>query len=314
LSLSEPAPAVKTWSTPVRIDEERRPVPCTLCGGNTFIPHFTCNPPAGKTVSKNNKTYPETPPAGAKEAAFSYVRCGQCGLVQINPQPEPGEVASRYGSLHGEDYLSYELENEAAFLRLQELALRDAGFFAAEQKNSRILDIGCATGALLASLKKRGWTVHGVEISGPQAEYCRGRGLPVSGLPLEENHFPAESFDAVTASHLIEHINDPGAFVREVRRILKKGGRFYINTPNIGGFQARLFGGRWRSAIFDHLYLFSRATLRALLERAGFRVERCSTWGGLAAGIAPKPIKVLFDRAAKCFGAGDVMIVRAMKL
>ncbi|MDR0586212.1 MAG: class I SAM-dependent methyltransferase [Treponema sp.] len=295
--------AVKTWSTPATTGEERRPVPCTLCGGNAFVPHFSCEDfPAEKTASKNGETRPVT---------FSYVRCKQCGLVQINPQPDPAAVASRYG--RGEDYLAYELENEAAFLRLQELALGDAGFFTLEKKNGRILDIGCATGALLASLEKRGWIVQGVEISGPQAEYCRGRGLEVSGLPLEENHFPPEHFDAVSASHLIEHLNDPGVFVREIYRILKKGGRLYVTTPNIAGFQARLFGGRWRSAIFDHLYLFSGGTLRALLERAGFRIERCSTWGGLAAGLAPKPVKALFDKAAKSFGFGDVMIVRAAK-
>jgi SAM-dependent methyltransferase len=281
--------SVKTWSTPV-MGEECRPVPCTLCGGNVFIPYFSCNDSG---------------------ATFSYVRCAHCGLVQINPQPEPAAVASRYD--RGEDYLAYEQKNEAAFLRLQDLALRDAGFFALEKTNGRILDIGCATGALLASLETRGWTVQGVEISGPQAAYCRHRGLNVSSLPLEENHFPPEYFDVVSASHLIEHLNDPGVFVREIYRILKKGGRFYVTTPNIAGFQARLFGGRWRSAIFDHLYLFSRKTLCVLLERAGFRIERCSTWGGLAAGTAPKPVKALFDRAAKRFGFGDVMIVRALK-
>ncbi|MDR0403140.1 MAG: class I SAM-dependent methyltransferase [Treponema sp.] len=279
---------VKTWSTPVVTGEKRRPVPCTLCGGDVFVPRF-----------------------GGSSGELFYVRCAQCGLVQINPQPDPAEVAARYNA--GEDYLAYERKNEAAFLRLQELALGDAGFFALEKEKGHILDIGCATGALLASLEQRGWIVHGLEISQAQAEYCRRRGLDVSALPLEETRFPPERFDIVTASHLIEHINDPGAFVREVSRILKKGGRFYVTTPNIDGFQARLFGGRWRSAIFDHLYLFSRKTLRALLEQSGFDIERCSTWGGLAEGIAPKPVKALFDRAAKRFAFGDVMIVRAVK-
>ncbi|MDR2177760.1 MAG: class I SAM-dependent methyltransferase, partial [Treponema sp.] len=111
-------PPLKTWSTPVTAGE-RRPVPCTICGGNAFTPYFTCG-----------------------DCGFSYVRCGQCGLVQINPQPDPAEVASRYGSRYGKDYLSYELENEAAFFRLQDLALRDAGFFDVEKRNGpgRVLD------------------------------------------------------------------------------------------------------------------------------------------------------------------------------
>jgi SAM-dependent methyltransferase len=151
-----------------------------------------------------------------------------------------------------------------------------------------------------------------VEISDPQAEYCRQkRNLDVRSLPLEENKFPPASFDAVLASHLMEHLNDPAGLVREVRRILAPNGRFFVTTPNIAGFQARLFKGRWRSAIFDHLYLFSGGTLSRLLKENGFAIEKTATWGGLAAGTAPAPVKRVFDKAAKRFGFGDVMIVRA---
>jgi 2-polyprenyl-3-methyl-5-hydroxy-6-metoxy-1,4-benzoquinol methylase len=240
----------------------------------------------------------------------------------MNPQPLLSGVQRRYREEHGDDYLSYETTNEAAFLGLQELALRDAGFYdppalpaaldGVGQGRRRVLDVGCATGALLETLRAQGWETVGVEISPQEAEYARRkRGLEVKTLPLEENGFPAGYFTAVLASHLIEHLNDPASFVREVGRILVPGGRFFVTTPNIGGFQARLFRGRWRSAIFDHLYLFSVKTLSALLTGAGFRVERIVTWGGLAAGIAPAPVKGVFDRAAKRFGFGDVMIIRA---
>ncbi|MDR1277289.1 MAG: class I SAM-dependent methyltransferase, partial [Treponema sp.] len=76
---------------------------------------------------------------------------------------------------------------------------------------------------------------------------------------------------------------------------------------------ARLFRSRWRSAIFDHLYLFSIKTLSALLGETGFRVEKVVTWGGLAAGSSPALIKTLADRGAKRFGFGDVMLIRAAK-
>jgi SAM-dependent methyltransferase len=242
----------------------------------------------------------------------------------MNPQPLPGDVRRRYREEHGDDYLSYEIANEGAFLRLQELALRDAGFYASwegakgeppepvQPGTRRILDVGCATGALLETLRDQGWDTVGVEISPQEADYARRkRRLDVRTLPLEENGFPSASFKAVLASHLIEHLNDPASFVREVHRILLLGGRFFVTTPNIGGLQARLFRNRWRSAIFDHLYLFSAKTLPALLRGAGFRVERIVTWGGLAAGIAPAPLKGILDRGAKKFGFGDVMIIRA---
>jgi 2-polyprenyl-3-methyl-5-hydroxy-6-metoxy-1,4-benzoquinol methylase len=238
----------------------------------------------------------------------------------MNPQPVAEQVRSRYREGYGEDYLSYERANETAFLRLQELALRDAGFFDdpdacfTSPDAPKILDIGCATGALLMSLREKGWRTTGVEISTQQAAYARKeRGLDVRTLPLEENHFESGSFQAVLASHLIEHLNDPAAMVREVFRILAPKGRFFVTTPNIAGFQARLFGGRWRSAIFDHLYLFSARTLSALLRQSGFRVEKIVTWGGLAAGLVPQRIKSWADKAAKKFGLGDVMIIRAKK-
>jgi SAM-dependent methyltransferase len=308
--------SIKTWSTPVT-GQQSEYILCALCGGGRFKPYLSCE-------------------------GFVYVKCPSCGLVQINPQPETEEVHRRYGDSYGADYLSYELANETAFLRLQELALRDARFFDLEggslppapypptaciplpplrgssppqRPPLSVLDVGCATGALLAKLKARGWDVCGVEISGPQAEYARReRQLDVRTGPLEAHLFPDEHFTAILASHLIEHLNRPEIFVREVHRILKKDGGFFVTTPNIAGLQFRLFREKWRSAIFDHLYLFSVKTLPALLAQNGFRVERLVTWGGLAAGIAPQPLKHLADRAAKRLGFGDVMIVRAVKV
>jgi len=282
-------------------------VPCACCSFKKFKPALECE-------------------------GFSFVRCAKCGLVQRNPRLKEEEIITRYQTSFGDDYLSYELENEAAFLNLQLLALADADFYklektlfiraeqAAEQAAEKaveqapsILDIGCATGALLAHLRERGWRVTGVEIS-PSGAYARKeRSLDVKTTPLEENNFASASFDVIHASHLIEHLNDPKAFLLECCRILKKDGTIFITTPNIAGFQARLFGSAWRSAIFDHLYLFSAATLTKLLKETGFKKTKCRTWGGLAAGSSPKWLKKPADRLAKLFNCGDVMIIKAKK-
>jgi 2-polyprenyl-3-methyl-5-hydroxy-6-metoxy-1,4-benzoquinol methylase len=277
---------VKTWSTPVTAQEFAAKL-CVSCGGSRFAPALRCD-------------------------GFSFVRCADCGLTQQNPQPSEESVAARYGERHGEDYLRYELANEAPFLRLQELALRDIGF--GGLRPGRILDVGCATGALLYSLKKQGWETAGVELCGPSAEYARNsRGIDVRTSTLERAGFPDRSFDVVHASHLIEHLNDPRSFVREAKRVLKENGVLLISTPNIDGFQAKLFRDGWRSAIFDHLYLFSKRTLTDMLSREGFVVAKVATWGGLAAGTAPKPVKAIADRLAKRLGVGDVMMVKALQ-
>jgi SAM-dependent methyltransferase len=135
----------------------------------------------------------------------------------------------------------------------------------------------------------------------------------VRDTPLEECHFSPGFFNVILASHLIEHLNDPAGFVGEVRRVLAPGGYFLVTTPNIAGFQARLFRGRWRSAIFDHLYLFSVKNLSRLLGENGFSIQKVSTWGGLAAGTAPRVLKAIADKGAKKFGWGDVMLVRAKR-
>jgi len=288
---------VKTWSMPVSAGKsEIRP--CALCGGEIFKPALECE-------------------------GFSFVKCEHCGLVQRNPQPDKNEILARYSDTYGNDYLSYELKNESAFLKLQQLALKDAGFSKLEKKllpaqeqrseAPSILDIGCATGALIAFLRDKGWRVTGVEIS-PSAVYAKNeRKLDVRNIPLEENHFPDNSFDVILASHLIEHLNEPKTFLKETYRILKNNGAIFITTPDISGFQSRLFGSRWRSAIFDHLYLFSRRTLAKMLKTVGFKVESCHSWGGLAAGVAPKPVKRIADFLAKRLNCGDVMIIRAGK-
>jgi len=277
-------------------EEGQTPVPCALCGGSLFKLSLSCG-------------------------GFSYVRCDNCGLVQMNPQPDVLSVERRYKELHGNDYLLYELENEAAFFELQKLALADAGFDSIEKQlfaregaeKPRILDVGCATGAVLEDLKNRGWQAVGVEIS-PSADYAREkRGLDVYGISLEKCNFSPGIFDVILASHLLEHLNSPELFLREAMRLLRPGGYLIVTTPNIDSFQARLFGSRWRSAIFDHLYLFSKKTITAMLVQLGFTVEKISTWGGLAAGTAPVPLKRLADKLVKFLGLGDVMVVRAGK-
>ncbi len=292
---------IKTWSTPIQ-REEKSNVPCPICRNTQFKDRLICD-------------------------GFTYVECIHCGLVQMNPQPLVNEVEQRYANKFAEDYLTYELANEQQYLHLQNLALKDAGFFSIEQQffKSRlqedidfekptILDVGCATGALLAQLKNKGWECAGVELCVPAAEYAiKERGLTIHKGTIENAPFSDASFDVILASHLIEHLNNPRDFIHRTYHLLKPGGYLFVTTPDIDGFQARLLQERWRSAIFDHLFLFSKRTLSSLLEQEGFVVETIHTWGGLAQGLAPQILKNIVDTLAKLLNSGDVMIVRARK-
>jgi len=248
---------------------------------------------------------------------FVFSRCTGCGLLYQNPQPLQSELLERYD----EEYFEYEIDNQEAFLQLNLLGVRDVGFYDDIQKDSfsvqkapTFLDVGCATGRLIQHLHTEGWKTQGVEVCSPAAEYGRrARGVSIFTGTLEEAKFPSSHFDVVHASHVIEHLQEPDEFIREARRVLKPEGYLLLITPNSGGFQAKLMRGKWRSAIADHMVLFSRKTLTLLLEKEGFLVERSKTWGGIPRGMAPTWIKTIADRLAKRAGWGDVMVVRARK-
>jgi hypothetical protein len=78
-------------------------------------------------------------------------------------------------------------------------------------------------------------------------------------------------FDAITISHVLEHVHCPRQVVRAIGRLLKPGGVLYIDTPNIDSNGARRWGANWRG--FEtprHLVLFSLGALVGLLEASGF--------------------------------------------
>jgi 2-polyprenyl-3-methyl-5-hydroxy-6-metoxy-1,4-benzoquinol methylase len=244
---------------------------------------------------------------------FTFVRCSRCGAVYQNPSPVFEDLRRRYG----EGYFTYEQENERNFFHLMELGLKDVDFDARTARLPRprtFLDIGCATGMLLESMKRKGWTVKGVDICRESAEYGKlTRGVDIFPGTLQEAGFPDDSFSVIHFSHLIEHVPDPRGFLRDVRRILKPGGFAVITTPNVDGFQARLFKKGWRSAIADHLVLFSRHTLGRVLGESGFHTLKTVTWGGLAIGTAPLLIKKPIDGLAKTLGFGDVVLFLTQK-
>lgn len=240
-----------------------------------------------------------------------FVRCRRCRVVYQNPQPVFEDLQRRYS----EAYFRYERENEENFFRLMRLGLQDVEFerlTADLPRPRRFLDVGCATGRLLEHMREADWEVHGVELCPQSVAYGRShRGLAIFAGTLDQAGYPDRFFDAIHFSHLIEHVPDPRGLLLEVRRILAPAGHVVVVTPNIAGLQARLFGSRWRSAIADHLTLFSTTTLRHLLALTGFRSLRVVTWGGLAAGSVPAWLKRPADRLAKRWGFGDVVLILA---
>jgi SAM-dependent methyltransferase len=140
---------------------------------------------------------------------------------------------------------------------------------------ARALELGCSDGWFLEELRSAGWDVAGVEFSAAPARRAQERGLPVEVGVLEPGMFPAQSFDACFAWMVVEHLHDPLATLREVRRLLNDDGWLVFSVPNDGCWEARVFGRCWHALDLPrHLQHFRPRTLHQMLDQSGFRVER----------------------------------------
>jgi SAM-dependent methyltransferase len=152
---------------------------------------------------------------------------------------------------------------------------RRLGFMLAEVRTGdRALDLGCGTGDFTAALAQAGARPIGVEVAQAAVERARARHpeldfrlVPIEGpLPLEDS-----AFDLVWASEVIEHVDDTARWLSEVRRVLAPGGRLLVTTPSHGRLRVALGGvERFSEPLGDHLHLYTRGSLRSLLEEFGF--------------------------------------------
>jgi 2-polyprenyl-3-methyl-5-hydroxy-6-metoxy-1,4-benzoquinol methylase len=142
-----------------------------------------------------------------------------------------------------------------------------------------LLDIGCGAGGYLSSMKALGWKVLGIDPSSHAARIAQEcYGVPVNVGTLETAGLSDCSIAVITMVHAIEHVHDPISHLRQCHRVLQTGGRLVLTTPNIAGLMSRLFAENWMALEPPrHLWLFRPGTLKACVERAGFRVERMLT-------------------------------------
>lgn len=141
--------------------------------------------------------------------------------------------------------------------------------------NGQLLDVGCGSGDWLLAMRERGWQVTGVDFDAGAVAVGRQRGLRVRCGPLEDQRFPDESFDAITLNHVIEHVPDPVRTLQECARVLRRGGRLVVSTPNADSLSHHIYKQDWRGLEPPrHLHIFSFDALRDALALAGLRTVR----------------------------------------
>jgi len=206
------------------------------------------------------------------------LRCAGCGLGFLDPQPAPQQTMELYSEhyFRSDDalaqgyssYVSHAADLRATFRdRIRRLPPKAEG--------NRLLDIGAAAGFFVEQARLAGWAAEGLEPSAWAAAYARSEvGVPVAEGTLETANIAPGSFDVVTFWEVIEHVRDPRDFLTRTARILKRGGRALLSTPDAGSLVARTLGKRWLGwqKVPEHLFYFDRATLRRLLDETGFDV------------------------------------------
>lgn len=151
-------------------------------------------------------------------------------------------------------------------------------FWLPHKDHGKLLEVGFGNGVTLARLKHFGWDVAGVEFDTVSVNLARSLGLDAHLGSIEDVAYPSGTFDAVVASHLIEHLPDPAGFLRECRRVLKEGGSLVLTTPNASSLGHRLFAANWRGLEPPrHLHVFGPKALSMLARDAGFKEVHVKT-------------------------------------
>ncbi len=136
-----------------------------------------------------------------------------------------------------------------------------------------MLDIGCGTGTFVHTMSVAGWNVVGLE---PDAD---ARALAVKKYncdvyPAEDFYrLPESSYDAITMWHVLEHVHSLDDYLVQLKKLLAPKGKLIIAVPNYTSLDAGIYKENW--AAYDvprHLYHFSPASMRKLMERHDLRV------------------------------------------
>lgn len=254
---------------------------------------------------------------------WSHRRCEGCDLIWLDPLPLPEDLPKLYRNYHthagagsdaGGDWWAWALplfhvvrsglfgypfrgtwpQKFLAWLLACVWPMRDlAGgtiAWTTLRRGGRWLDVGCGAGRFLKEMASLGWNVEGIEAD-PEACSSLGRNssIRVHRGSLMDPLEGLGTFDVISVTHVIEHLDDPVAALKRCASWLNPGGRIVITTPNVRALSRVQFGKHWRGwEVPRHLMLFSPQSLRECASRSGlipkavWTISRGAPWFWLA--------------------------------
>lgn len=203
------------------------------------------------------------------DESLEILECQGCGLVFLSRTELPkgfyeqscmhsGEPQPAMTWLHDTDH-----DDERRFCSLSEA-----------MTNRDVLDFGCGVGGFLLKARSKAHHVLGIELEARLQLHFQTNGLEVfqsiDELPSDQ------SFDLITAFHVVEHLEDPATMLRKLATRLRGEGRIIIEVPSSADALLTLYNNApfseftyWRC----HLYLFNAANLPLLAKKAGLKLE-----------------------------------------
>lgn len=244
----------------------------------------------------------------------NLVRCLQCNIIYINPRPHVTVEKIFYEDRY------FELEDPAHWNeKRRPFFLHAAKTIEKFTVGRRLLDIGCGGGYFMDTMQERGWTTVGTEISKGGLKLCRQKGLNVHEGELSTLQAAPGSFDCITLWNVLDQLPDPKKYLELSHRLLAKGGILAVRVSNVsfhmglhslweGCKKSGLVSRNEKSPTVFHLTMFSPTTLKMVMEKLGFKIERMAN-----APMDPQPHAVsriwgpLIARslAAACYGMSE---------
>lgn len=235
---------------------------------------------------------------------WDFFKCSNktCNLIWLNPMPIKEDISLAYnnyythtyelgnyndsklrkiykriqaefiGSKYGYNNAKFSFLKYVLYLDPDRLEQTKFDIMYLEKLSGKLLDVGCGNGIFLEIMNKLGWETIGVDFDEKAIESAKLKKLNVRLGDLTEQKFPDNYFDAITISHVIEHVYNPIELVEECYRLLKTDGKMVIATPNNESLGHHLFKQYWRGLEPPrHIQIFSPQSLIHIVRLSGFR-------------------------------------------